>query len=417
MTPEQAQGYLQNLLKTMLAKKASDLFIANDFPPSMKIDGKMTAVAPQRLGPVHTRALAYSIMNEKQRAEFEIEKECNFAISPEGIGRFRVNIYMQQNHISMVLRTITTQIPKFEDLRLPPVLKEVALTKRGLVILVGGTGSGKSTSLAAMIDYRNENSHGHIITIEDPVEYVHKNKNCLVSHREVGTDTNSWFVALKNTLRQAPDVILIGEIRDRDTMEYAVAFAETGHLCMATLHANSANQALDRIINFFPEERRAQLLMDLSLNLKAVVSQRLVPKADGRGRRAAIEILLNTPMVSDLIFKGEVHALKESMAKSKEAGMQTFDQALFDLYEAGEISYEDALRNADSVSEFKLNVKLNSKRKPATDEPKSKIALSLEVDEGDKEEEIPATGPASFAPSPPPPSPRQPATSGTAPTG
>jgi len=401
----------------MLAKKASDLFIANDFPPSMKIDGKMTAVAPQRLGPVHTRALAYSIMNEKQRAEFEIEKECNFAISPEGIGRFRVNIYMQQNHISMVLRTITTQIPKFEDLRLPPVLKEVALTKRGLVILVGGTGSGKSTSLAAMIDYRNENSHGHIITIEDPVEYVHKNKNCLVSHREVGTDTNSWFVALKNTLRQAPDVILIGEIRDRDTMEYAVAFAETGHLCMATLHANSANQALDRIINFFPEERRAQLLMDLSLNLKAVVSQRLVPKADGRGRRAAIEILLNTPMVSDLIFKGEVHALKESMAKSKEAGMQTFDQALFDLYEAGEISYEDALRNADSVSEFKLNVKLNSKRKPATDEPKSKIALSLEVDEEAKEEEKPATGPASFTPSPPPPSPRQPATSGTAPTG
>jgi len=403
MTPEQAQGYLQNLLKTMLAKKASDLFLANDFPPSMKIDGKMTAIAPQKLGPAHTRALAWSIMNEKQRAEFEVEKECNFAISPEGIGRFRVNIYMQQNHISMVLRTITTQIPKFEDLQLPPVLREVALTKRGLVILVGGTGSGKSTSLAAMIDYRNENSHGHIITIEDPVEYVHKNKNCLVSHREVGSDTNSWFAALKNTLRQAPDVILIGEIRDRETMEYAVAFAETGHLCMATLHANSANQALDRIINFFPEERRAQLLMDLSLNLKAVVSQRLVPKADGKGRRAAIEILLNTPMVSDLIFKGEVHALKESMAKSKEAGMQTFDQALFDLFEAGEISFEDALRNADSVSEFKLNVKLNSKRKPADDGPKSKIALSLQADqEEEKEEEKPVTGPASFAPSPPP---------------
>jgi len=407
MTPEQAQGYLQNLLKTMLAKKASDLFIANDFPPSMKIDGKMTAVAPQKLGPVHTRALAYSIMNDKQRAEFEVEKECNFAISPEGIGRFRVNIYMQQNHISMVLRTITTQIPKFDDLRLPPVLKEVSLTKRGLVILVGGTGSGKSTSLAAMIDYRNENSHGHIITIEDPVEYVHKNKNCLVSHREVGTDTNNWFAALKNTLRQAPDVILIGEIRDRDTMEYAVAFAETGHLCMATLHANSANQALDRIINFFPEERRAQLLMDLSLNLKAVVSQRLVPRSDGKGRRAAIEILLNTPMVSDLIFKGEVHALKESMAKSKEAGMQTFDQALFDLFEAGEISFEDALRNADSVSEFKLNVKLNSKRRVA-DDAAPKMALSIQAD-AEEEEEKPVTGPASFAPSPPPAPPKPPA--------
>jgi len=408
MTPEQAQGYLQNLLKTMLTKKASDLFIANDFPPSMKIDGKMTAIAPQKLGPVHTRALAFAIMNDKQRAEFEVEKECNFAISPDGIGRFRVNIYMQQNHISMVLRTITTQIPRFDDLRLPSVLKEVSLTKRGLVILVGGTGSGKSTSLAAMIDYRNENSFGHIITIEDPVEYVHKNKNCLVSHREVGTDTNNWFAALKNTLRQAPDVILIGEIRDRDTMEYAVAFAETGHLCMATLHANSANQALDRIINFFPEERRAQLLMDLSLNLKAVVSQRLVPRSDGKGRRAAIEILLNTPMVSDLIFKGEVHALKESMAKSKEAGMQTFDQALFDLYEAGEITFEDALRNADSVSEFKLNVKLNSKRRVA-DDSAPKMALSIQADpDEEKEDEKPVTGPASFAPSPPPAAPKPP---------
>ena len=402
MTPEQAQGYLQNLLKMMLTKKASDLFLSNDFPPSMKIDGKMTAVAPQKLGPVHTRALAYAMMNEKQRAEFEVEKECNFAISPEGIGRFRVNIFMQQGHVGMVLRTITTQIPKFEDLRLPPVLKDVSLTKRGLVILVGGTGSGKSTSLAAMIDYRNENSHGHIITIEDPVEYVHKNKNCLITHREVGSDTNSWFAALKNTLRQAPDVILIGEIRDKDTMEYAVAFAETGHLCMATLHANSANQALDRIINFFPEERRAQLLMDLSLNLKAVVSQRLVPRVDGKGRRAAIEILLNTPMVSDLIFKGEVHALKEFMAKSKEAGMQTFDQALFDLYEAGEVSFEDALRNADSVSEFKLNVKLNSKRRQGDPSaPKVELSLHPGLDE-EKAEEKPVSGPASYAPSPDP---------------
>ncbi len=412
MTPEQAQGYLHNLLKMMLAKKASDLFLSNDFPPSMKIDGKMTAVAPQRLGPVHTKAMAYAIMNEKQRAEFEVEKECNFAISPEGIGRFRVNIFVQQGCVGMVLRTITTQIPKFDDLRLPPVLKEVSLTKRGLVILVGGTGSGKSTSLAAMIDYRNENSHGHIITIEDPVEYVHKNKNCLITHREVGADTNSWFAALKNTLRQAPDVILIGEIRDKDTMEYAVAFAETGHLAMATLHANSANQALDRIINFFPEERRAQLLMDLSLNLKAVVSQRLVPVANGKGRRAAIEILLNTPMVSDLIFKGEVHGLKETMAKSKEAGMQTFDQALFDLYEAGEITYEDALRNADSVGEFKLAVKLNSKHKQNDDgRPKVELSLHPGLDE-EKSEEKPAEGPASFAKpaSSPPPRPA-PATS------
>ena len=411
MTPDQAQGYLQSLLKAMLAKRASDLFLSNDFPPSMKIDGKMTAVAPQKLTPVHTRALAYAIMNDKQRAEFEVEKECNFAISPEGIGRFRVNIFVQQGHVGMVLRTITTQIPKFEELRLPPVLREVSLTKRGLVLLVGGTGSGKSTTLAAMIDYRNENSHGHIITIEDPVEYVHKNKNCLITHREVGADTNSWFAALKNTLRQAPDVILIGEIRDRETMEYAVAFAETGHLAMATLHANSANQALDRIINFFPEERRAQLLMDLSLNLKAVVSQRLIPRSDGKGRRAAIEILLNTPMVSDLIFKGEVHGLKETMAKSKEAGMQTFDQALFDLYEAGDINFEDALRNADSVSEFKLNVKLNSKRKSGDDSGRPKMELSLHPGEEEKPEEKPVSGPASFATSAPsaPPPPARPA--------
>jgi twitching motility protein PilU len=385
MTPEQATTYLNSLLKAMLAKKASDLFLSNDFPPSMKIDGKMTPVAQQKLNPVQTRALAYAAMNDKQRTEFEAEKECNFAINPDGIGRFRVNVFQQQGCAGMVLRTITTQIPKFDDLRLPPVLKDVTLTKRGLIILVGGTGSGKSTTLAAMIDHRNENSHGHIITIEDPVEYVHKNKNCLVTHREVGTDTVNWFAALKNTLRQAPDVILIGEIRDRDTMEYAVAFAETGHLAMATLHANSANQALDRIINFFPEERRAQLLMDLSLNLKAVISQRLVPKQDGKGRRAAIEILLNTPMVSDQIFKGEVHGLKETMAKSKEAGMQTFDQALFDLYESGEISFEDAMRNADSVSEFKLAVKLNSKRaKSENNSPKMELSL-----QGSQEEETP----------------------------
>ena len=396
MNQEQATTYLNSLLKTMLSRKASDLFISNDFPPSVKIDGKMTPITQQRLGPVHTKALAYAAMNERQKAEFETEKESNFAISPQGIGRFRVNIFVQQGHIGMVLRTITTEIPKFDSLQLPPVLKEVALTKRGLVILVGGTGSGKSTSLAAMIDHRNESSHGHIITIEDPVEYVHKNKNCLITHREVGVDTNNWFAALKNTLRQAPDVILIDEIRDRDTMEYAIAFAETGHLCMATLHANSANQALDRIINFFPEERRAQLLMDLSLNLKAVVSQRLIPRADGKGRRAAIEILLNSPFVSDLIFKGEVHALKEIMAKSGELGMQTFDQALFSLYEAGEIGYEDALRNADSVSELRLNIKLNSKR---TQEKEAKPKLELSVHGEEKKEEAPIEGPATFTPS------------------
>jgi len=402
MNHEQAKNNLHSLLKVMLTKKASDLFISDDFPPSMKIDGKMTPVSAQKLTPAHTKALAHAAMNEKQRAEFEAEKECNFAISLAHIGRFRVNVFMQQGHIGMVLRTITTQIPNFDELKLPPVLKDVSLTKRGLVILVGGTGSGKSTSLAAMIDYRNENSHGHIITIEDPVEYVHKNKNCLITHREVGTDTNTWHAALKNTLRQAPDVILIGEIRDRETMEHAIAFAETGHLCMATLHANSANQALDRIINFFPEERRAQLLMDLSLNLKSVISQRLIPRSDGQGRRAAIEILLNSPFISDLIFKGEVHAIKELMAKSKEMGMQTFDQALYDLYEAGEVNYEDALRNADSMSELKLAIKLNSKRARSGEaDGKPKVELSLHEEK--KEEEAPAemfTRPA--APMPPP---------------
>lgn len=392
MNDEQAKSNLHSLLKVMLARKASDLFISDDFPPSMKIDGKMTPVAGQKLTSTHTKALAYAAMNEKQRTEFEIEKECNFAISTPGIGRFRVNVFMQQGHIGMVLRTITTKIPNFDELKLPAVLKDVSTTKRGLVILVGGTGSGKSTSLAAMIDYRNENSHGHIITIEDPVEYVHKNKNCLITHREVGTDTNSWHAALKNTLRQAPDVILIGEIRDRETMEHAIAFAETGHLCMATLHANSANQALDRIINFFPEERRAQLLMDLSLNLKAVVSQRLISRSDGKGRRAAIEILLNSPFISDLIFKGEVHAIKELMSKSREMGMQTFDQALYDLYEEGEVNYEDALRNADSISELKLTIKLNSKRARASDsDGKPKIELSMHEDKPEeKADEVPS---------------------------
>ena len=443
MERDQAIKFVHELLRVMLSKKASDLFITAGFPPAFKVDGKMTPVSNQSLTPTHTMELARAIMNDKQAQEFEASKECNFAISPPGIGRFRVNAFVQQARVGLVLRTITTAIPRIEDLGLPEVLKDVAVTKRGLVIMVGATGSGKSTSLAAMVGYRNENSYGHIITIEDPIEYVHDHKNCLVTQREVGVDTESWEAALKNTLRQAPDVILIGEIRDRNTMDHAIAFAETGHLCLSTLHANSSNQALDRIINFFPEERRAQLLMDLSLNLKGMisqrliprrdgpgrvaaieimlntplisdlifkgdvhelkeimrksrelgmqtfdqaldriinffpeerraqllmdlslnlkglVSQRLIPRRDGPGRVAAIEIMLNTPLISDLIFKGDVHELKEIMRKSRELGMQTFDQALFDLYEAGLISYEEAMRNADSMNELRLAIKLH----------------------------------------------------------
>jgi twitching motility protein PilU len=361
MERDQAVKFMHDLLRAMVTKKASDLFITAGFPPAIKLDGKMTPVANQPLTPQHTSELTRAMMNDKQAQEFEASKECNFAINPGGIGRFRVNAFVQQGRIGMVLRTITTTIPRFEDLNLPTVLKDVVMTKRGLVIMVGGTGSGKSTSLAAMVGYRNENSYGHIITIEDPVEYTHEHKNCVITQREVGVDTDSWHAALKNTLRQAPDVILIGEIRDRDTMDYAIAFAETGHLCMATLHANSANQALDRIINFFPEERRHQLLMDLSLNIRALVSQRLIPKKDGKGRAAAVEIMLNSPLISDLIFKGEVHQIKEIMKKSRELGMQTFDQHLFELYENGSISYEDALRNADSLNELRLMIKLHGK--------------------------------------------------------
>ena len=361
MEREQSLKFMHDLLRALVARRGSDLFITAGFPPAMKVDGKVTPVSQQSLSPVHTQELARSIMTDKQAAEFEATTECNFAISPSGIGRFRVNCFVQQGRVGMVLRTITTTIPKFEDLGLPPVLKDVVMNKRGLVIMVGGTGSGKSTSLAAMIGYRNHNSYGHIITIEDPVEYVHPHVNCLITQREVGVDTASWEAALHNTLRQAPDVILIGEIRSKETMEHAVAFAETGHLCMGTLHANSANQALDRIINFFPEERRAQLLMDLSLNLKALISQRLIPLKEGKGRAAAIEIMLNSPLIADLIFKGEVHEIKEIMKKSRELGMQTFDQALFDLYESGKISYEDALRNADSVNDLRLNIKLHGK--------------------------------------------------------
>jgi twitching motility protein PilU len=361
MDRDQAVQFMHNLLRAMLSKKASDLFITAGFPPAFKVDGKMTPVSNQTLTPQMTADLARGIMNDKQAAEFEASKECNFAIAPAGIGRFRVNAFVQQQRVGLVMRTITTAIPNFDAMKLPPVLKDVVMSKRGLIIFVGGTGSGKSTSMAAMIGYRNENSYGHIITIEDPVEYVHEHKNCVVTQREVGVDTDSWENALHNTLRQAPDVILIGEIRHKETMEHAIAFAETGHLAMGTLHANSANQALDRIINFFPEERKQQLLMDLALNMRALVAQRLIPTKEGKGRRAAIEILLNSPLIQDLIFKGEVHEIKAIMAKSRELGMQTFDQALFDLYEEGAISYEDALRNADSVNELRLKIKLESK--------------------------------------------------------
>ncbi len=367
MERDQASKFVNDLLRLMVSRSGSDLFLTSDFPPAIKVDGKVTKVSPQPLTGQHTMALARAVMNDKQSGEFERTKECNFAISPQGIGRFRVNAFVQQSHVGMVMRTIPQTLPTIDALNLPKVLKDIAMTKRGLVIFVGATGSGKSTSLAAMVDYRNENSFGHIITIEDPVEFVHPHKNCIVTQREVGIDTEGWEAALKNTLRQAPDVILMGEIRDRETMEHAVAFAETGHLCMATLHANSANQALDRIINFFPEERRAQLLMDLSLNLKGLVSQRLLPRQEGKGRVAAVEIMLNSPLITDLIFKGEVAEIKEVMKRSREQGMQTFDQSLFDLYEARSVTYEDALRNADSVNDLRLQIKLNSQRARNTD--------------------------------------------------
>ena len=367
MERDQASKFINDLLKLMVSRGGSDLFITSDFPPAIKVDGKVTKVSPQPLTGIHTMALARSIMSDKQSAEFERSKECNFAIAPAGIGRFRCNAFVQQGKVGLVMRVIPTTLPTVDKLGVPQVLKEISMSKRGLCILVGATGSGKSTTLAAMVDWRNENSYGHIITIEDPVEFVHPHKNCVVTQREVGLDTDSWEAALKNTLRQAPDVILMGEIRDRETMENAVAFSETGHLCLATLHANSANQALDRIINFFPEERRAQLLMDLSLNLRAMVSQRLIPRQDGKGRTAAVEIMLNTPLISDLIFKGEVSEIKEIMKKSRNLGMQTFDQALFDAYEGNVITYEDALRNADSLNDLRLQIKLNSQRARNTD--------------------------------------------------
>jgi twitching motility protein PilU len=362
LSEEQARAYMHKLLAAMSQGGGSDLFIANDFPPSMKAHGSMQPMTQQKLNGEMTRVFAESLMNEKQRAEFAKELECNFAISIPGLSRFRVNVYVQQQHVGMVVRTIASEIPNFEKLDLPPVLKDVIMNKRGLVLVVGGTGSGKSTSLAAMIDYRNSTSAGHIITVEDPVEYVHQSKKSLVSHREVGVDTHSWHHALKNTLRQAPDVILIGEIRDPETMEHAIAFAETGHLCLGTLHANNANQAIDRIINFFPEERRNQLLMDLSANLRSIVSQRLVRTEDGKGRRAAIEILLNTPTIAERIFKGQFGDIKTIMERSRELGMRTFDWALFELYNDGFISFEEAIRNADSANELRLAMKLKSKR-------------------------------------------------------
>ncbi len=361
MEREQAIKFMRDLLKLMIEKEGSDLFITVGFPPAIKIHGKITPVSKTELTADNTKALVYAVMNDKQLKEYEATKECNFAVNPVGVGRFRANAFIQQGYCGLVMRTIETEIPNLDKLKLPEVLKDIVMTKRGLVIMVGGTGSGKSTSLAAMIDYRNENSFGHIITIEDPIEYVHPHKSCIIMQREVGMDTDDWEIALKNTLRQAPDVILLGEIRDRMTMEFGIAFAETGHLAMATLHANSANQALDRIINFFPEERRQQLLMDLSLNLKAVIAQRLLKTIDGKGRAAAIEIMLNSPLISDLILKGEVHEIKTIMSKSNELGMKTFDQALFDLHQEDRVTLEDALRNADSMNELRLRIKLQGK--------------------------------------------------------
>jgi twitching motility protein PilU len=362
----------------MVKKDGSDLFITAGAAPSIKVDGSMMPLSSQSLSPQHTQVLVSAIMNDKQRAEFEQMQECNFAISLQGVSRFRVNAFTQRGSVGVVLRVIRSEIPLFEDLNLPPILKDISMTKRGLVIFVGATSSGKSTSLAAMVGYRNQHSHGHIITIEDPIEFIHNHGNCIVTQREVGVDTESYEVALKNTLRQAPDVILIGEIRDRETMEHAIAFAETGHLCLSTLHANSTNQALDRIINFFPEERRQQLLMDLSLNLKSLISQRLIPIVSGNGRIAAIEIMLNSPLMSDLIFKGSVHDIKELIAKSNELGMQTFDQALFNLYEAGQITYEDALRNADSVNDLRLRIKLEGKDSSKNDLMEGLDDISME---------------------------------------
>ncbi|NCF25854.1 MAG: PilT/PilU family type 4a pilus ATPase [Gammaproteobacteria bacterium] len=384
MEREQAIKFMIDLLKLLKQKNGSDLFITVGFPPAMKVDGKVTPVSKQPLTPENAKALTYCIMNDRQLKEYEATKECNFAIAPPGVGRFRCNSFIQQGQPGLVMRTITTEIPTLDGLGLPEVLKDIIMTKNGLVILVGGTGSGKSTSLAAMVDYRNENSHGHIVTIEDPIEYVHPHKNCILMQREVGVDTEDWGIALKNSLRQAPDVIMLGEIRDRETMEFGLQFAETGHLALATLHANNSNQALDRIINFFTEERKQQLLMDLSANLRALISQRLIKNRSGEGRVAAIEILLNSPLIKDLILKGELAEIKPIMTKSREIGMQTFDQALFDLYESDLITYDDALRYADSQNELRLRIKLEGKASKNKEALEGLDHLSLEESQQDR---------------------------------
>src|ERR1700691_2600775 len=361
-TEEQAKSYITKLLTAMTQAGGSDLFVSKDFPPAMKLQGSMQPLTNQKLSGEVSRELAYALMNQRQREEFTKELECNCAISLPGVARFRVNVFVQQQHVGMVIRTIANEIPDFATLGLPEALREIVMTKRGLVLVVRATGSGKSTTLAAMINHRNRSSAGHIVTVEDPVEFVHQSHQSLITHREVGIDTHSWHNALKNTLRQAPDVILIGEIRDTETMEHAIAFAETGHLCLGTLHSNSANQTIDRIINFFPEERRKQLLMDLSSNLRAIISQRLVRTADGKGRKAAIEIMINTPIVADKLLRGDFHEIKTIMSKSRELGMKTFDWSLFELYNSGDISYDEAIRNADSANELRLNIKLNGTR-------------------------------------------------------
>jgi twitching motility protein PilU len=382
MERDQATRLMQGLLKKMVDKEASDLFITAGFPPAIKIDGEIHRAAEHALTREQSAVIVRAIMNDKQARDFDADKECNFAIAPQGVGRFRVSAFIQQGAVGAVLRQIITTIPTVDELELPPILKDIAMTKRGLVILVGATGSGKSTTLAAMVGHRNANSRGHIITIEDPVEYVHTHQSCVITQREVGVDTESWFGALKNTLRQAPDVIMIGEIRERETMEYGIQFAETGHLCLATLHANNANQALDRIINFFPPEKRDQLLMDMSLNMQGIISQRLLPRAGGKGRIASLEVMLRSPLIADLIFKGEVAKIKEVMAKSNRLGMKTFDQDLFDLYEHEKVSYEDAMRNADSKNELRLRIKLESKReRDVSAEASSSLSLMDEVPE------------------------------------
>ncbi len=390
LTEDQAKSHIIKLLTAMAQAGGSDLFVSKDFPPSMKAQGTMKPLTSQRLTGEITRQLASALMSPRQRDEFARDLECNFAVSVPGVSRFRVNVFVQQQDVGMVIRTIANDIPQLAQLGLPESLKDIILAKRGLVLVVGATGSGKSTSLAAMIDHRNRTTAGHIVTVEDPVEFVHKSQQSLITHREVGIDTHSWQNALKNTLRQAPDVILIGEIRDTETMEHAITFAETGHLCLGTLHSNNANQTLDRIINFFSEDRRKQLLQDLSSNLRAVISQRLVRTVDGK-RRAAVEILLNTPIIADKLLKGEFHEIKSIMGKSAELGMRTFDHSLFELYNEGAISHDEAIRNADSANELRLNIKLNSKPQPkpgaSTSATQTAIALSLTPEPEEKTED------------------------------